>query len=133
MASKAISVFGRIDYLVNSAGIGVKEHQGVEEVDPETMDKFWKVNVLGTMHSMQVVAGIMKKQDVATFETRGSTREIGRGAILNVGSANSFMATPAVSPYVTTKHAVMGLTKSAGPCFPSHFHTCLSIVSTCIK
>ncbi|CEN60509.1 hypothetical protein ASPCAL02945 [Aspergillus calidoustus] len=115
MVSKAVSGFGRIDYLVNSAGIGVKEHRSVEEVSASEMERFWKVNIMGTVHCTQAVARVMKGQSVATFQSPGSgaAREVGRGVIVNLGSANSYMATPEVAPYVTTKHAVIGLTKNS--------------------
>jgi len=115
MVAAAVDAFGRIDYLVNSAGIGVKEHRTVDLVDSAEMNRFWQVNIMGTVNCMQAVTGVMKAQSLATITTSlGCTREIGRGVILNLGSANSYMATPEVSPYVTTKHAVIGLTKSAG-------------------
>jgi NAD(P)-dependent dehydrogenase (short-subunit alcohol dehydrogenase family) len=116
MVSTAVSTFRRIDYLVNSAGIGVKEHRSVEEVSPGDMERFWKVNIMGTVHCTQAVARVMQRQSVATFQSpgRGSSREVGRGVIVNLGSANSYMATLEVAPYVTTKHAVIGLTKNSG-------------------
>ncbi|KAI1261851.1 hypothetical protein F5Y18DRAFT_188238 [Xylariaceae sp. FL1019] len=113
MVMAAEERFGRIDYLVNSAGVGIKEHRPVDEVDPAEMSRFWQVNVMGTVNCIQAVAAVMKKQTVATKTIRGSERAIGRGVILNLGSANSYMATPEVAPYVTTKHAVIGLTKNA--------------------
>ncbi|KAL2789396.1 3-oxoacyl-reductase [Aspergillus keveii] len=115
MVSTAVATFGRIDYLVNSAGVGVKKHRSVEEVSASDMERFWKVNIMGTVHCTQAVARVMKEQNVATFQSpgRGSSREVGRGVIVNLGSANSYMATPEVAPYVTTKHAVIGLTKNS--------------------
>lgn len=114
MVAAAVEAFGRIDCLVNSAGIGMKEHRTVDEVDPKEMNRFWQVNIIGTLNCIQAVTKVMKEQRISTVTTRGITREIGRGVILNLGSANSYMATPEVSPYVTTKHAVIGLTKNSG-------------------
>lgn len=114
MVAAAVEAFGRIDYLVNSAGIGIKEHRTIDRVDPAEMIRFWQVNIMGTVNCIQAVTKVMKEQSINTVTTRGGTRELGRGVILNLGSANSYMATPEVSPYVTTKHAVIGLTKSSG-------------------
>lgn len=114
MVTAAVESFGRIDYLVNSAGIGVKDHLTIDQVDPAEMNRFWQINIIGTVNCIKSVTKVMKKQSIASFTSRGSTREVGRGVILNLGSANSYMATPEVSPYVTTKHAVIGLTKSSG-------------------
>lgn len=114
MVAAAVETFGRIDYLVNSAGIGVKEHLTIDQVDLAEMNRFWQINIIGTVNCIKAVTKVMKTQSIATFTSRGSSRDVGRGVILNLGSANSYMATPHVSPYVTTKHAVIGLTKGSG-------------------
>ncbi|KIA75505.1 hypothetical protein HK57_00004 [Aspergillus ustus] len=114
MVQAAVEAFGRIDYNVNSAGVGVRTHLPVADADIAEMNRFWQVNVLGTFNCLQAVTKVMKEQSVATVKSRsGEERAIGRGVILNVGSCNSFMATPDIVQYTTSKHAVMGLTKSA--------------------
>ncbi|KAJ5952080.1 uncharacterized protein N7479_010493 [Penicillium vulpinum] len=113
MVAAAVEKFERIDYSVNSAGIGVKHHKPVDEADIPEMNAFWKVNVLGSLNCIKSVTKVMKSQSVTTLNSQGKTREVGRGVILNVGSCNSYIATPDIVPYTTTKHAVMGLTKSA--------------------
>ncbi|KAI0147401.1 short-chain dehydrogenase/reductase SDR [Xylariaceae sp. FL1272] len=113
IVAEAVEQFGRIDYLVNSAGVGVKEHRPVNQVDSAEFNRFWQVNIIGTVNCIRAVTPVMKKQSIATATIRGVPRELGRGVILNLGSANSYMATAEVSPYVTTKHAVIGLTKSS--------------------
>jgi len=70
--------------------------------------------VIGTLNCIKSVAKAMKSQSVATLDNRGKIRDVGRGVILNLGSGNSYIAMPDTAPYTTTKHAVMGLTKSAG-------------------
>lgn len=40
-------------------------------------------------------------------------RPLGRGAIVNLGSANSIVAVPGQTPYTVAKHAVIGITKTA--------------------
>ncbi|KAL2824220.1 3-oxoacyl-reductase [Aspergillus cavernicola] len=113
MVQTAVQVFGRIDYNVNSAGVGVQTHLPVAEADLAEMNRFWQVNVMGTFHCIQAVTKVMKAQSVATVNSRGREREVGRGVILNLGSCNSYMATPDIVQYTTSKHAVIGLTKSA--------------------
>ncbi|RYP10659.1 hypothetical protein DL765_008041 [Monosporascus sp. GIB2] len=114
MVRSAVDAFGRIDYCVNSAGVGVQRHLPVDDADPAEMERFWRVNVMGTFNCIQAVTKVMKKQRVATVVSRGGRkREIGRGVILNIGSCNSYMASPHIVQYSTTKHAVMGLTKNA--------------------
>lgn len=114
MVKAAVHTFGRIDYSVNSAGLGVQKHLPVEDADSAEMNRFWQVNVMGTLNCIQAMTKVMKEQSVATVSSRGRTREVGRGVILNIGSCNSYIATHHIVQYTTTKHAVMGLTKNAG-------------------
>lgn len=116
MVQAAVEAFGRIDYCVNSAGVGVRRHAPVDETDAEEMDRFWRVNVMGTFHCIQAVTKVMKAQDITTVLSPrgGGRREVGRGTILNLGSLNSFVATPDIVQYTTSKHAIIGLTKNAG-------------------
>ena len=55
----------------------------------------------------------MKKQEPRYYNGRHGSRSIGRGSIVNVASVYSFIATPGLMSYVASKHAIMGLTKSA--------------------
>jgi NAD(P)-dependent dehydrogenase (short-subunit alcohol dehydrogenase family) len=114
MVKTAIQTFGRIDYSVNSAGVGVQNPLPFEDADPAEMIRFLQVNVMGTFNCVQAVSKAMKKQSVRVISNRGREREVGRGVILNLGSANSYMATPNIVQYTTSKHAVLGLTKNAG-------------------
>ncbi|KAL4746288.1 hypothetical protein BDW72DRAFT_197829 [Aspergillus terricola var. indicus] len=119
MVSATVRAFGRIDYAVNCAGVGVQKHLPVGDADAAEMDRFWRVNVLGPFHVTQAVVGVMKEQGIRVVPTRrrggsnNTVREVGRGVILNVASCNSFMATPNIVQYTTSKHAVIGLTKTA--------------------
>ena len=45
---------------------------------------------------------------------RHGERSLGRDSIVNLGSINSFIAAPGMLSYTTSKHAIVGLTKSAG-------------------
>ena len=56
----------------------------------------------------------MRKQKPRKFKSRNGERDIGRGAIVNIASANSFAGLPGKMAYTVSKHAVMGLTKMAG-------------------
>jgi NAD(P)-dependent dehydrogenase (short-subunit alcohol dehydrogenase family) len=72
------------------------------------------VNTKGTMLCMRAEIAAMRKQDPKTFTSRNGTRDIGRGAIVNIASAHSFVGLPGKMSYVVSKHANMGLTKMAG-------------------
>ena len=78
------------------------------------------VNVKGILICNRAMSKAMAAQEPRTFKSRNGTRDIGRGSIVNVASANSYAGLPGKTAYVTSKHAVMGITKSAGtlPSFP---------------
>lgn len=78
------------------------------------------VNVKGTLLCVRAVSAQMKQQEARHFSLRKSTpaRSCGRGVIINLGSSNSYVATPNIVQYTASKHAVMGITRNAGA-----FHT----------
>lgn len=56
----------------------------------------------------------MVLQEPRVVKGRNGSRSVGRGSIVNLASANSFVAMPAMVQYVSAKHALIGLTKTAG-------------------
>ena len=56
----------------------------------------------------------MKEQEPRTVSDRNPGRGSVRGTIVNLGSLASYVAISGNSPYATSKHAVLGLTKNAG-------------------
>ncbi len=87
--------FGRIDILINSAGINIRGP--IEEVTAEEFNKVLSVNVTGTWLCCKTVIPIMKQQQY--------------GRILNVGSMLSLTAIPERTPYVSSKGAIIQLTR----------------------
>lgn len=66
------------------------------------------------MTCTRAVSKVMLAQEPRSVKTRNGTRDIGRGSIVNIGSANSYAALPGKVAYMTSKHAMMGITKTAG-------------------
>jgi NAD(P)-dependent dehydrogenase (short-subunit alcohol dehydrogenase family) len=72
------------------------------------------INATGLMCCVRAEAKAMLAQESRKITSRSGQRDIGRGVILNVGSANSYAPVPGKGAYTASKHAVMGVTKTAG-------------------
>ena len=98
MAEAAVKKFGRIDILVNNAafyyGVGRKPFY---EVSPEDWDKALAVGAKGAWLCARAVFPYMKKQ--------------GKGKIINLSSDTAFGPTKGMIHYVTSKAAVIGITR----------------------
>jgi NAD(P)-dependent dehydrogenase (short-subunit alcohol dehydrogenase family) len=91
--------FGRLDLLVNNAGIG-SPAVPLEEIPFEQWQTVVATNLTGTFLCTQEAFRIMRDQS-----PRG-------GRIINNGSVSAYAPRPLSAPYTATKHAVLGLTKS---------------------
>lgn len=96
--AKTIEKFGSIDYFANNAGIE-SPYGTFEEQSVAALDKVYAVNVRGVFLGLQKVLPVMKSQ--------------GSGAIMNTSSLAGIMGAPGMSPYIMSKHAVIGLTRTA--------------------
>jgi gluconate 5-dehydrogenase len=96
LVKKTVEEFGKIDILVNGAGIA--KRYPAEEFPIEEFDKVFHFNVKGTFLCCQEVAKVMKEQ--------------GSGKIINVSSVRAFSGHPGgYAAYGTSKGAVNLLTK----------------------
>ncbi|RYP20628.1 hypothetical protein DL765_002699 [Monosporascus sp. GIB2] len=116
MVKATIAKFGRIDYNVNSAGVGVENPRIVSEASVPEFQRFFDINVKGTLHCLKAVSSQMRTQAPRILPSRSNSdgRNCGRGSIINLGSSNSYVATRHVVQYTTSKHAVLGMTRNAG-------------------
>lgn len=87
---------GSVDVLVNSAGFGLFEP--FVELDMGTVEKMFRVNVLGLMYVTQRIA-----QQMITVK---------RGQIFNIASVAGKIATPKSTAYSATKFAVVGFSNA---------------------
>jgi NAD(P)-dependent dehydrogenase (short-subunit alcohol dehydrogenase family) len=99
--AQAVQRFGRVDGLVNSAG--VYPRRPILEITDEDWDFDWKVNVRGTYNMMAAAVEHMRAQPVD-----GAVR----GRIVNISSVDAFKAHPKNAHYAATKAAVVSLTRS---------------------
>lgn len=91
---------GRVDLLFNNAGVNAPGIP-LEDLSLETWKNVVDINLTGMFLCIQQAFRVMKAQS-----PRG-------GRIINNGSISAHAPRPNSSPYTATKHAVMGLTKSA--------------------
>jgi 3-hydroxybutyrate dehydrogenase len=97
MVADAEKQFGAVDVLINNAGI-----QHVAPIDEFPLDKWdliLAINLSAAFHAMRAAIPGMK------------ARKWGR--IISTASAHSLVASPFKSAYVTAKHGIAGLTKTA--------------------
>src|SRR5882757_9718347 len=94
----ALDAYGKIDCFFNNAGIeGTVKHTA--EYDEAMFDQVIGVNVKGVFLGLRHVLPVMIRQKA--------------GSIVNTASVAGLVATPGMPAYVASKHAVIGLTKTA--------------------
>jgi A-factor type gamma-butyrolactone 1'-reductase (1S-forming) len=94
-----LETFGRLDYAFNNAGIS-GENRPLTDQTEKTFDRVFAVNVRALFLLLQDEVKQMMAQGLG-------------GSIVNTASVGGLLAFPTAGPYVASKHAVLGLTKTA--------------------
>ena len=94
-----LQAFGTVDGLVNNAALfATLQPRRLEEWSSEEFNEVLRINVGGTFQLIKAVLPVMRRQ--------------GYGKIVNVSSGTVFKGTPLMLPYVSSKGAVITLTRS---------------------
>ena len=105
MIEQAIDRWGRFDILVNSAGV-LGPRIRTEKYPEEDFDKIMDVNVKGLWHCMKVALRYLVEQR--------------SGNIVNIASVAGHLGMVGHIAYAASKHAVVGMTKTAAIEFAKH-------------
>lgn len=95
---KAVEKYGTIDAFINNAGVEGKV-ASIMETTSDNLDLVLNVNVKGVYYGLKYVMPVM-------IENK-------KGSIVNTSSVAGLMGSPGLAPYVASKHAVIGITKTA--------------------
>ena len=99
MANAALEAFGRIDVLVNNAGIySSLQMTPFEDLDIDEWRRVLEVNVIGQAMATRAVVPAMRRQ--------------GGGSVVNLSSGTPFKGVPFMLHYVASKGAVNAMTKA---------------------
>jgi NAD(P)-dependent dehydrogenase (short-subunit alcohol dehydrogenase family) len=97
LVKAAVAKFGRIDIFVNNAGFGLND--AVADMEMAEFRRMFDTNLFGAVDCMQAVIPLMRQQ--------------GGGDIVNISSVSGHIATPYMSGYAATKHAMNAIGKAA--------------------
>lgn len=109
--------FGRLDILINNAGI--QKVSPVEDFPPDAWHDIQAINLSSAFHTVRAAVPHMKKQ--------------GWGRIINIASAHGLVASPYKSAYVAAKHGIVGFTKSVALELAQDNITCNAICPGYVK
>jgi NAD(P)-dependent dehydrogenase (short-subunit alcohol dehydrogenase family) len=106
LVTAAVDMHGRLDCAVNAAAIEF-ETVPITETDEADFERMMAVNVRSVYLSMK-------------YEIRAMLAAGNGGSIVNIGSTNSFRPQANQPAYTASKHAVLGLTRSAALDYARH-------------
>ncbi|MEO1596834.1 MAG: SDR family NAD(P)-dependent oxidoreductase [Pseudomonadota bacterium] len=106
LVDATVSEFGRLDIMVNNAGVGFVM-KPLLELKPEDWDLVIDVNLTGAFYGSQAAAAQMVRQGDG-------------GRIINIASQAAKSGFPHMAPYCASKHGMIGLTRTCAIDLGSH-------------
>lgn len=100
LVDKTMEVFGRLDFAYNNVGIHAKVRKKLAETERDDFDHVMAVNLGGIWNCL--------KYEILAMQKRGQG-----GAIVNCSSQGGVVGIADISAYCASKHAIIGLTRSA--------------------
>lgn len=102
LISETVDAFGRIDVLVNNAGVAPLVRADLLEMTEESFDRVLGINTKGTMFLTQAAAKQMMKQEPGGAK---------RGTIINISSCSAEVSSTSRGEYCVSKAGISMLTK----------------------
>lgn len=109
--NNAAQAFGSLDYVVNAAGVAMKHQGGAAFAETSDWRRILDINLTGTFFVINAAAQIMLEQEPIHSSIDG--RPLQRGSVVNFGSIQPVVGIDLSTAYTTSKHAVLGLTRTA--------------------
>lgn len=101
LLKEAVNKFGRVDLLVNNAGVAPLVRNDLLEMEEESFDRLIEINTKGTMFMSQIVAKQMIAQEKLFIKT---------GTIINISSCSSVVSSTGRGEYCISKAGVSMVT-----------------------
>jgi NAD(P)-dependent dehydrogenase (short-subunit alcohol dehydrogenase family) len=114
LVDKTVAYYGRLDCAFNNASLE-EESQPLADCEEALFDRIIDINVKGAWLCMK-------------YQIRQMLKQEGGGAIVNTASVSGLVGTPTQAVYSASKHAVVGMTKSAAA---EYGHAGIRINSVC--